>query len=846
MSVQLFVLESERLEKLEQSKSKKLLTEALSHGYIGVTILVCIVLGQAGVGKTSMKYLLLDQRPPHLRNSTICAETPMRIHLRRVSQSRIQNLEGQWKEVKDEELLETVARMILLAESEGGEVLGEQATAAGLGAEKSPKGAKGKSSKKSEPSILTKIFNWVRRRDKEESSAGGGEGGNRSSEGAAVGDAAQASPTSQACQRAMKKIMDKLVQCISKLRLESEEGRPVTLSNPTEQLLKSKWIYFTDCGGQPQYHELLPLFVRRISSALCVTRLTDKLDEIQMAEYYEEGKPIGPAQQCQLSAKDTIQCLVNTVQSYSSQEQPPSIIMVGTHLDQLEEKTKQLSLAEAVPESSSGAAAQPRAQSLDSGGIETLEEKNKQLLEMLEPEFSSQLIPYCNDKKSLLFPVNSLNPGEEEKAIAHSIRCAMEQSGSREEKIPIWWSVLEILLQQLAKELERSVLSRSECLEMARLLNIREESFDAALVYFDELNVIKYNPAVLPHVIFVESQIPLDKVSELVYHSYLLRQPSSEASVSELSSSILRTLRSLKYFTEYGVVSEECLDQFPRHYVPGIFTKDDLIEYLKHLLVFAEIPPPVGCTKLNQKYYVMPALTVTLSEAELEKYRVSSSVAAALLVRFPGGSRRAGVYCCFIVHLIRYYSWKLLLDSKEPLYRNCATLQLLTSPPSTVTLIDSNTYIEVHVDITAAASDDEVRSTLGVVKGATLNGINAACVALKYRDTTPELTFFCPHPLPPTSSTDRSQKKHTASLTGDRKYWRCDLTPRLSGSLNEQQSIWFPGSFMTPSSIVLLSLISLSLSFSRCYHQSQTTSVNCQWSLFIPTQWLVAVPLLTS
>ena len=144
MSVQLFVLESERLEKLEQSKSKKLLNEALSHGYIGVTILVCIVLGQAGVGKTSMKYLLLDQRPPHLRNSTICAETPMRIHLRRVSQSRIQNLEGQWKEVKDEELLETVARMILLAESEGGEVLGEQATAAGLGAEKSPKGAKGK------------------------------------------------------------------------------------------------------------------------------------------------------------------------------------------------------------------------------------------------------------------------------------------------------------------------------------------------------------------------------------------------------------------------------------------------------------------------------------------------------------------------------------------------------------------------------------------------------------------------------------------------------------------------------------------------------------------------------
>jgi hypothetical protein len=37
--------------------------------------------------------------------------------------------------------------------------------------------------------------------------------------------------------------------------------------------------------------------------------------------------------------------------------------------------------------------------------------------------------------------------------------------------------------------------------------------------YFDELNIIKYSPDVLPDVIFIDSQIPLDKVSELVYHS---------------------------------------------------------------------------------------------------------------------------------------------------------------------------------------------------------------------------------------------------------------------------------------------------------------------------------------
>ena len=144
---------------------------------------------------------------------------------------------------------------------------------------------------------------------------------------------------------------------------------------------------------------------------------------------------------------------------------------------------------------------------------------------MLEPEYSDQLVYFSRDMKQLLFPLNALGRGERKKAIAHTMRCAVEKSGAREVKVPIWWYVLELLLQELSKELGRGVLSRAECLQMARLLNIQEESFDAALVYFDELNVIKYSPKVLPKVVFVDSQIQLDKVSELVYHSYLLRQP---------------------------------------------------------------------------------------------------------------------------------------------------------------------------------------------------------------------------------------------------------------------------------------------------------------------------------
>ena len=727
-----------------------------------VMTLVCLILGLPGVGKTLIKHLLLDKLPPLLRSSTICAEAPVRIEIQTVSGTRIRNEQGNWKEVDDDGMLDVVANMILSVEPEQTKPLGEKpSTEAGGNLSQKPRKREG---------VFTRIVNWITKRNEKEEATK--KAPSQEKKPVTVVSVQTASPVSlEACQKAMKKIMDKLVQRINKLRSGERS------SNPLSCLPVSVWIYFTDSGGQPQYHELLPLFVGNISSALYVTRLTDKLDEIQMVEYYQDGKKVGASQHSQFSAKDTIRCLVNTIQSYSTQEKPPKIIMIGTHLDVLEGQLQQQN-----SEAASSTDAPTSTQST-SNDIETLEEKDKKLLEMLEPEFSSQLVYFSKDMKKLLFPVNALNPGEHETNVAQSIRDSVETSGGKEVKVPIWWYVLELLLQELARELGRGVLSRAECLEMARLLNIEEDSFDAALEFLNKLNVIKYTPGVLPDVVFVDSQIPLSKVSELVHRSYELRQPAT----SECSSTISPVEGTWKQFRDQGVVSEECLEEFQKHYVSGIFNKEHLCELLTSLLVFAEIPPPVKVLRAKpQKYFVMPALLETLLEAALERHRVSSPSIAPLLVRFPDHSRRAGVFCCFVVHLIRYYGWKLLLDSKEPLYRNCIKLQFLTSPPSTITVIDSNSYIEVHVDISAHGSSSEYASTTTIIRQAILNGIHAACVALKYKETVPQLSFLCPHTGHP-----KETQRHTTTLTPDRKYWRCDLTPKVAGSLKDHHQIWF-------------------------------------------------------
>ena len=176
----------------------------------------------------------------------------------------------------------------------------------------------------------------------------------------------------------MDAILDKVIRSMVKLNEKS-------LMKASSVDLCSKWVYFTDSGGQPQYHDerLLPLFVRRISCAFCVIRLPDRLDEVQTVEYFKEGKRIGSAQQSQFTAKDTVQCLVNTIQSYSTKDHPLNIILVGTHLDKLkemEERSTQLNQMDADTHSQ---AAAPSSSQDPPPQFETLEEKDRQLREML-------------------------------------------------------------------------------------------------------------------------------------------------------------------------------------------------------------------------------------------------------------------------------------------------------------------------------------------------------------------------------------------------------------------------------------------------------------------------------
>ena len=759
--------------------------------------IVCIIIGLPGVGKTCLKFLLMGLPPPELRSSTICAETPIRIEVqvRSISDIKLRASGEMWVEIDNEGMLETVAQMIILASEQHpqserfqfqktSDKLTREAGLPQQGGEAESCGEVGVE-KVAKENPLSRFVRWVKIRSHKR-----------------VHQQPQPTVPSEACQTAVSDIMDRLVKIIARLRNKKPGEGSI---RATRSLFESIWVYLSDCGGQPQYHELLPLFIQHISAALCVLRLPDQLDKVQAVEYYSENQLLGFAQQSQLSAKDTIRCLVNTIQSFSTKGQKPSIILAGTHRDLLEEKAEQAaSVTPAVGESS-----QPQGSSAASLPFESLEEKDQQLREMLEPEFSNQLVYHSKDMKQLLIPLNTLNPEETDKARATVVRKAVENSPAQEVEVPIWWYIFELLLQELAKRLGRKVLSKAECLEVANMLGFEDKALEAALVFFDKLNVIKYSPKVLPNVVFADSQVPLDKVSELVRESYLLRGdlPMEQSSFDSTPGE-----GKWRHFRDHGVLSPELMKKFPSHYIPGIFTIDDLSELLKESLVFAPIPtpdwakpppdspptsspPPADSPSASPPqdsgpHFVMPASLVTLSDAELKKHRTSSTAVATLLVKFPQASRRAGVFCCFAVHLIRHCGWKLLLDTKEPLYRNCIKFHLMVSPPCTVTVIDSNSFIEVHADVSPQATLDECARLLPILKGSIFAGIAAACRALKYTHTYPEIGFVCPHSEAGSPDALLHSELHAASITSDTLFWCCDVDTKISGRLENRHHIW--------------------------------------------------------
>ena len=276
-------------------------------------------------------------------------------------------------------------------------------------------------------------------------------------------------------------------------------------SHSLETVFTETCVYIVDSGGQPEFVDAMTVFLGRTSACILVIDLSQSLDHRPNIGYYRRGRAVSKPYRSTRTNEENLKLSMRTMHTFVSKTKgdPLKLLFLGTHRDKLH---KCLS--------------------------ETVGDKNKRLKKLIPKKFASQVIWATTEK--LIFEMNALKPDHLDKKTAERIRrYVLEQCRPIKVKLPVRWLAFEEKLRSIAERLGRMVMSRQECLKVAESLGLAENSFDLALDHLHEVSLVFYFRTILPKTVFVDPQVLLDKVSELVEFMFELREPEEEDESSD-------------------------------------------------------------------------------------------------------------------------------------------------------------------------------------------------------------------------------------------------------------------------------------------------------------------------
>ena len=482
-------------------------------------------MGVAGSGKTSLKHCLFGEEPPSIRRSTALAEATIRAISRVIVGTDITG----WFRVPYDKLMEMLGGAlkagIPMEETKASFSDTPEAVAHDL----SPK------TDASKPPKSPRRHNHP---------------GNSSRASPHNISASAHTPTTPAATQVSSAKME-LVRLVEK-------------SKGSKQLLELQWIHFIDSGGQPQFHEVLPAFIRNTTATVFVMKLSERLDEHPTIEYYDDNGELCGKPSCYALRNDQmLQHCIRTVLSRPSTREGKcsKVFLVGTHRD------------------------------LEGSSSESRGEKNSKLIDMLASSFQEQLV-YYRPFSEVIFPVNAKNPVELDHKVFAMIREQVEDKTCAPPpyRVPIGWFLLE---QDITKSAKGGVISRKECLAIAAILNINDKALTAALQYFHDLNIFLYYPSVLPEVVFSSPQVLPDKVTEFVHFSFSLQSNSPPLAVQG------KWLQ----FRDKGIVTVDVFQdkRFSAHYFQTCSLQQISSNCSKSFsLLLHSLPPSISCLPFSK------------------------------------------------------------------------------------------------------------------------------------------------------------------------------------------------------------------------------------------------------
>ena len=542
-------------------------------------------------------------------------------------------------------------------------------------------------------------------------------------------------------------------------------------------------VYIVDVGGQIQFQEIVPLFVRNASVNVIILKLSTELQSKPKNEYFIDGNEFTEPEHMVLSVEEFITSTTRSVFSQKPKldidqviESPeePKVVLIGTFADE-----------------------QYKCQ-------ETREEKEKQLRSE-DSIFSGHIrqnhIITC-DRKKLILDIDGSKDGHASVANKRKLKqlrkAILTQASKLKVKVPLAWYLLLLDIQAEAEK--HNFITLQKCYELGNEWKIETVGIDAALRYFDELNLILYFPSTCPGLVFCNPQFLLKKVTDMIVASF----PASAPEIDTMSGSRAA-------FRCEGLFNRKLFDS--PDYLVGFnddFTQDHLLDLMQELLIIAKINED---SKGNDQF-IMPCVLELEKSTNLNDIDLQEFLVEPLFIMFSSECSPRGLFCATIVSLIQAYQkylskfqWLITSTSKRNLVRKRNKVEFDILDPSlpshskldskigTVTLEDNFQMFIIYTSCEESACAH--------IYDALQASLCDATDKLSYEDY--KVGVLC----------TQCKQKHPAVVTGDLN-WRCDIK-KVRKHLTKKQRPWFSGND-TPITIVFFSQLLKFSSLNRCMY----------------------------
>ena len=524
-----------------------------------------------------------------------------------------------------------------------------------------------------------------------------------------------------------------------------------------QEIHKLQLLHFLDSGGQPHFHEILPALSHNICLVMLFLKLNERLDAPSCTAFTDKnGECFKDESLSLLTNEQMLVQLVHTIMSkpLSGEDAHAMVMVIGTHFDKIDECKE-----------------------------ESLADKNERLAILFDFIPDDQIIMNGND---IIFEVNALNPCEKDKQVFNLIRSKISQvSTALERNTPLSFIMFQYDLIKLRDEQHKRVVSMEECEAIAGRLKMDRRVLEAALIHFHSLSIFLYVPSILPGLVFIDPQMPLNIINQCVAFSYKVNR----GKIIGLTPACIRSW-------EEGIVTSEMLEreEFASCFEPGVFDASDALKLFESLYIAVQLSSirkqEERCmdekSRLTDREtgFMMPCMLRALPSKEIkDNLPPINEYISPLLLCFERDRIPNGLFCATHTCLRYKYGWQTChkedgLSIRRPkcLYRNMVKLQHPWKPVQ-ITFASSLSYFSLHVE----APLSEIQTICQEIYDSLLVSISNASKAFQYMSisTSPVLAFPCPCD---------AQNLHSA--TPKENYLKCSKSGGPSFFLTQRHRVW--------------------------------------------------------